>query len=120
MTPRQKYLLDFVTFDDWLKSARDNDQRDSCEHVMEVIKNKGLDKADILASWIKRYDQSNSKILIPGFSMFDLSSHLLDVCIADEDFGLESYWKLEACGCRVKYGQKSPQLLAANYELEHA
>jgi hypothetical protein len=52
--------------------------------------------------------------------MFDLSSHLLDVCIADEDFGLESYWKLEACGCRVKYGQKSPQLLAANYELEHA
>ena len=118
--PHQKYLLDYVTLQNWLKSARDNDQRDACDHVLEVIEKQGLKKEDILASWVKRYDQLNSKIVVPGFSTFDLSNSVLDVCIADEDLCIESYWKLEVRLCRIKYGQKSPQLLASNHELDHA
>ena len=119
VNPHQKYLLDYVTFQNWIKSARDDDQLAACDHVQEIIEAKKLNKDDILGSWIKRYDRSNSKIMIPGFSTFELSSHALDVCIIDDDFGIQSIWNLEARGCRSKYGQKSPQLLAANYPLEH-
>ena len=117
VSPHHKYLMDYVSLSNWIKSARNDDQREACDHVLEMIASKGLDKDQLLASWIKRYDQPNSKIMIPGFSTFDLSGSLLEMCIVDEAVGVQSFWKLDVRVCRVKYGQKSPQLLAANYDL---
>ena len=116
--PCQKYLLDYMSFDDWYKSARNPDQMESLEILTHNMVKSGADKSQIVASWIKRFDQSGHKVIVAGYSAMDLSERQLELIICDPEFHIENYWQLEVRTCRENPGQKSPQYLATNCNLK--
>ena len=117
VVPSQKYLLDFLQFDGWTKTARSHDQLNTRDEAVLSIKQQGMDLEQVLASWIKRYDHTGQKMMVEGFSTIDLVTNQLEIVILDQAIGIEEAWRLEVRPCRIKYGQKSPQLLATNYDL---
>jgi hypothetical protein len=117
VSPNQKYLLDYILFDDWAKTARTTEQLELRNDLANDIKAAGIAFDQVLASWIKRYDHTGQKIIVYGYSSLDLVTNELYTAIADPDRTIVSDWRLEVRPCRIKYGQKSPQLLATNYDL---
>ena len=117
LDPSQKYLLDFIQFDGWAKTARSIEQMEVRNEAARNIKDASIDFEQVLASWIKRYDHAGQKIIVEGFSTLDLVTNQLDIVILDQCVGIEQGWRLEVRPCRIVYGKKSPQLLATNYDL---
>ena len=117
VSPNQKYLLDYILFDQWTKTARSTEQLQLRNGIEDNIKTAGIAFDQVLASWIKRYDHTGQKIIVLGASVFDIGANKLDLIILDDAIGLECSWRFDVRPCRIKYGQKSPQLLATNYDL---
>ena len=117
VSPNQKYLLDYILYDDWAKTARTTEQLELRADLEDDIKARGIASDQVLASWIKRYDETGQKIIVYGYSSLDLVTNVLYTAIADHEKAIICGWRLEVRPCRIKYGQKSPQLLATNYDL---
>jgi len=72
-----------------------------------------------LYSWLRRYDAARSvKTPVLGFCRFDTASFEVQVLVSDDETGIQGTWCLPGKPCRTaRPGQKSPQILATNYDL---
>jgi len=114
--PKAKYLLDMYDFNEWQHSAKSDEDMQTLKVVEDLLSETG--KSDVLATWIKRLDEDNSKSRVQGFGLLDMKTNELTLLINDEDMGVEEAWQLTAKPCRQALGgRKSPQLLATNADL---
>ncbi|NBQ80340.1 MAG: hypothetical protein EBT99_17360 [Betaproteobacteria bacterium] len=108
-----KYLLDLYTGEDWANQAKSDEQM-LIVHEVDPYKGPGL-----LYSWIRRYDAARGvKTPVLGFCRLDTQTLELRLLISDDDEGVQGTWCLSGKPCRAgRAGAKSPQILAANYDL---
>jgi len=106
-----KYLLDLYTGEDWANQAKSDEQ-------MLIVHEVGTD-AGYTYSWIRRYDAARGvKTPVLGFCRLDTQTLELRLLISDDDEAVQGTWCLAGKPCRAgRAGTKSPQILAANYEL---
>jgi hypothetical protein len=114
--PEAKYLLDMFSFNDWQNRAKTDLDMEALEAVADF--RSEADRANLLATWIKRLDCDGTKKQVHGFGLFDLITHELTLLISDEEAGVVDSWLLDVKPCKQATGnKKSPQLLATNEEL---
>jgi hypothetical protein len=106
-----KYLLDLYTGEDWANQAKSDEQ-------MLIVHEVGRG-AGYTYSWIRRYDAARGvKTPVLGFCRLDTQTLELRLLISDDDEGVQGTWCLQGKPCRAgRAGAKSPQILAANYDL---
>ena len=106
-----KYLVDLYSGEDWANQAKSDEQ-------MLIIEGVGL-APGFLYSWLRRYDAARSvKTPVLGCCVLDTTSLELRVLISDDETGIQGTWCLPGKPCRTaRPGQKSPQILATNYDL---
>ena len=106
-----KYLVDLYTGEDWANQAKSDEQ-------MLIIEGVGL-APGYLYSWMRRFDSVlGVKTPVLGFCIFDTVSLEVRVLISDDETGIQGTWCLSGKPCRTaRAGQKSPQILATNYDL---
>ena len=109
--PKVKYVLDFYTYEHWEFLAKEN----QLDIVNQVRNEVGIDK---LVSWVVRYDlATKTKTPVYGFSMLDMKTNELILCVVDGEAEVEDSWKLTAKPCRAVAGKNVAELLATNCEL---
>jgi hypothetical protein len=106
-----KYLVDLYSGEDWANQAKSDEQ-------MLIVHEVGTD-AGYTYSWIRRYDAARGvKTPVLGFCRLDTQTLELRLLISDDDEGVQGTWCLQGKPCRAgRAGAKSPQILAANYDL---
>ena len=106
-----KYLVDLYSGEDWANQAKSDEQ-------MLIIEGVGL-APGYLYSWMRRFDAVlGVKTPVLGFCIFDTVSLEVRVLISDDETGIQGTWCLSGKPCRTaRAGQKSPQILATNYDL---
>ena len=109
--PRVKYLVDLYTGEDWANQARSDEQ-------MLIIRGVGVEPG-YLYSWLRRFDAARGvKTPVLGFCRFDTGTLEVRVLIVDDEKAIQGIWCLPGKPCRTaRPGQKSPQILATNYDL---
>ena len=109
--PRVKYLVDLYTGEEWANQARSDEQ-------MLIIRGVGVEQG-YLYSWLRRFDAARGvKTPVLGFCRFDTGSLEVRVLIVDDEKAIQGIWCLAGKPCRTaRPGQKSPQILATNYDL---
>ncbi|NCX23829.1 MAG: hypothetical protein EBX17_11695 [Betaproteobacteria bacterium] len=108
-----KYLLDLYTGEDWANQAKSDEQM-LIVHEVDPYKDSVC-----VYSWIRRYDAARGvKTPVLGFCRLDTQTLELRLLILDDDEGVQGTWCLQGKPCRAgRAGTKSPQILAANYDL---
>lgn len=117
ITPNVKYLLDYVPYSQWANSLRTPVQREAFEFMRDKMTSENINPEQILVSWIKKYDLNGAKVIIEGFSYYDFVTQQILLAVDDKDTDFHHAWQLDVHQCRIKHNQKSPVLLAANYDL---
>lgn len=109
--PAIKYVIDLCSYDDWSNTAKTN------EHM--VVLEAVTDVKDKLYSWIYRYDCVNKiKTAVGGCCTLDLQTSQVEVLLCDDAMDIAQRCVIDAKPCKqASFGKKSPQLLAANYDL---
>ncbi len=123
--PRIKYLIDLLPFEHWQHTANTDSEMDTIDIVVEYYKSTKTDlsisknRTNILCSWIKRFDSNMCKPKVEGFVTLDLSTSEIVITINDEWAAIGFGERLTMRQCRdPSRGQRSPNFLASNYELE--
>ena len=96
----------------------DNDEQTRSDEQMLIIRGVGVEPG-YLYSWLRRFDAARGvKTPVLGFCRFDTGTLEVRVLIVDDEKAIQGIWCLSGKPCRTaRPGQKSPQILATNYDL---
>ena len=117
VAPNVKYLLDYVPYSQWANSLRNPIHNDAFEFMRDKMTGENINAEQMLVSWIKKYDMTGAKVIIEGFSYYDFVTQQILLAVIDREYDFNHVWQLDVHPCRIKHNQKSPVLLAANYDL---
>ena len=109
--PNQKYLVDYLTFQDWQNTAKSDEQM----AILHKLYNSGFtDTDEIFCSWVKHYEPiSKTKTDVGGFSVYSIGTQELYISIDDAEHGTVEDWSLTVKNCD-KLGVNKPVFLATN------
>lgn len=118
VAPNVKYLLDYVPYPQWANSLRTPVQHEAFDIMRDKMMSENINVEHMLVSWIKKYDLTGAKVIIEGFSYYDYVTQQILLAVVDNEYDFNHAWKLDVHQCRIKHNQKSPVMLAANYDLD--
>jgi hypothetical protein len=113
--PSAKYLLDMLSYTDWVNAAKTDEDMQALAMANEVIATQST--GDWLATFIKRLDSDGTKPRVFGFGVLNLDTNNLVLVIKDEVKCVEEVWQLNAKPCKQSSSKGAPQLLASNADL---
>jgi hypothetical protein len=112
--PPVKYLIDLETITSWYHNAK------YPIHLKMLDKIEPYDDANVLMSWIVRYE-SGVKTPVYGYCCFDISKLQLLIKIDDPEYRINETWELAVKECLNRTpGKPTPSLIATNHDLKLA
>ena len=112
--PHVKYLIDLETSDAWVHNAK------YPIHLKMLDNIEPYDDANILLSWIVRYE-SGVKTPVHGYCCFDINKLQLLINIVDPEYRINETWELAVKECLNRTpGKPTPNLIATNHDLKLA
>ena len=113
-SPKEKYLVDYFEFNDWINTAKTDVQMADVKKLM----GSGVNGDDeIYCSWIQHYNPiSKTKAKVGGFSVYAPNTQELYIAIDDVLNGTIEDWTLPARLCKTA-GANKPIFVATNVDL---
>nr|WP_315126509.1 hypothetical protein [uncultured Polynucleobacter sp.] len=113
-SPKEKYLVDYFEFNDWINTAKTDVQMADVKKLMDSGVN---DDDEIYCSWIQHYNPiSKTKTKVGGFSVYAPNTQELYIAIDDVLNGTIEDWTLPARLCKTA-GANKPIFVATNVDL---
>jgi hypothetical protein len=113
-SPKEKYLVDYFEFNDWMHTAKSDSQM----HAVQELINSGVDgNSEIYCSWVQHYDPlAKTKTKVEGFSVYAPQTQELYISIQDPEHDTNDDWTLPARLCKTA-GANKPVFIATNVDL---